>query len=58
MTVGRDDGDVVARIASFSRTVDPLARAASPVIRVIQRRVTNHYLEALATASTVSPSTG
>lgn len=58
MSVSRDDGDVVARIESFSRTVDPLARAASPVTRVIQKRVTNHYLEALATASNVSPSTG
>lgn len=52
MTVIRDDaGSVVARIESFSRTVDPLARAASPVTRVIQRRVTNRYLEALAAAS-------
>ena len=58
MTVSREDGDVVARIESFSRTVDPLARAASPLTRVIQKRVTNRYLEALATASTVSPSTG
>lgn len=52
MTVSREDaGSVVARIESFSRTVDPLARAASPVTRVIQRRVTNRYLEALAAAS-------
>jgi uncharacterized protein (UPF0548 family) len=52
MTVSRQDaGRVVARIDSFSRTVDPLARAASPVTRVVQRRVTNRYLEALAAAS-------
>lgn len=54
MIVSREDGDVVARIESFSRTVDPLARAASPVTRVIQKRVTSRYLGALATASKVS----
>jgi uncharacterized protein (UPF0548 family) len=52
MSVSRDDGGtVVARIASFSRTVDPLARAASPLTRFIQRLTTNRYLEALAVAS-------
>jgi uncharacterized protein (UPF0548 family) len=52
MSVSREDGgSVVARIASFSRTVDPLARAASPLTRVIQRRTTSRYLEALADAS-------
>jgi uncharacterized protein (UPF0548 family) len=56
MTVSREDaGSVVARIESFSRTVDPLARAASPVTRVIQKRVTNRYLEALAAASAPAP---
>jgi uncharacterized protein (UPF0548 family) len=44
-------GTVVFRIVSFSRTVDPLARLASPLTRRIQRRVTNRYVKALATAS-------
>ena len=46
----RHDG-VVFRIVSFSRTVDPLARLGSPVTRLIQQRVTNRYVRALATAS-------
>jgi len=44
-------GGVVFRILSFSRTVDPLARLGSPLTRLIQRRVTNRYVEALAAAS-------
>lgn len=52
MTVSRRAaGEVVARIDSFSRTVDVLARAASPATRVVQKRVTYRYLEALAAAS-------
>jgi uncharacterized protein (UPF0548 family) len=52
MTVERNEiGDVVFRIVSFSRTFDPLARLGSPVTRLIQRRVTNRYVQALATAS-------
>jgi uncharacterized protein (UPF0548 family) len=35
-----ETGDVFFRIASFSRTVDPLARLGSPVTRLIQQRVT------------------
>jgi len=59
MSVSREDnGNVVARIASFSRTVDPLARAASPLTRVIQKRVTKRYLEALAAASARPPAGG
>jgi uncharacterized protein (UPF0548 family) len=44
-------GGVVLRIVSFSRTVDPLARLGSPMTRLVQRRVTKRYLQALATAS-------
>lgn len=52
MIVERNEiGGVVFRIVSFSRTVDPLARIGSPVTRLIQRRVTNRYVQALATAS-------
>lgn len=43
--------DVVFRVVSFSRTVDPLARLGSPLTRRVQRRVTNRYLQALAAAS-------
>ena len=42
---------MVFRIVSFSRTVDPLARLASPVTRLIQRHVTERYLDAVAEAS-------
>jgi uncharacterized protein (UPF0548 family) len=52
MIVERDEvGGVVFRIVSFSRTVDPIARLGSPVTRLIQRRVTHRYVQALATAS-------
>ena len=52
MIVERNEiGGVVFRIVSFSRTVDPLARLGSPVTRLIQRRVTKRYVQALATAS-------
>jgi uncharacterized protein (UPF0548 family) len=44
-------GGVVFRIVSFSRTVDPFARLGSPLTRLIQRRVTNRYLRAVAAAS-------
>src|SRR5207302_1469378 len=48
MSISRDDtGAVTARIESFSRTVDPLARAAMPLTRLLQKRVTARYLEAL-----------
>jgi uncharacterized protein (UPF0548 family) len=52
MIVERNEiGSVVFRIVSFSRTADPLARLGSPITRLIQHRVTNRYLQALATAS-------
>lgn len=52
MNVQREaGGDVVFRIVSFSRPVDALARFGSPVTRLIQRRVTNRYLQALARES-------
>jgi uncharacterized protein (UPF0548 family) len=43
--------EIFFRIASFSRTVDPLARLGSPIARRIQRRVTERYLSAIAEAS-------
>ena len=43
--------DVFFRIVSFSRTVDPLARLASPITRLIQQRVTKRYLSTIAEAS-------
>jgi uncharacterized protein (UPF0548 family) len=46
-----EEGEVVFRIVSFSRTVDPFARLPSPVTRRIQQRVTTRYLEAIADAS-------
>jgi uncharacterized protein (UPF0548 family) len=48
-------GGVAFRIVSFSRTVDPLARIGSPVTQLIQRRLTNQYVEALASASEPVP---
>jgi uncharacterized protein (UPF0548 family) len=51
MSIERGDGgEVVARIVSFSRTVSPLARAAGPVARRVQTRITNGYLDALERA--------
>ena len=44
-------GEVVFRIVSFSRTVDPLARLGSPVTRRLQQRVTERYLDVIAAAS-------
>ncbi len=43
--------EVCFRIVSFSRPVDPLARLASPIARLIQQRVTRRYLSAIAEAS-------
>jgi uncharacterized protein (UPF0548 family) len=45
------DGEVVFRVASFSRPVDRLARLARPLSRRIQRRVTLRYLMAIKTAT-------
>lgn len=50
-----EGGDVVFRVVSFSRTVDPLARLGSPVARIIQKRVTRRYLDALADAAANRP---
>ena len=50
--IDRDEtGEVVFRIVSFSRTVDPLARLGTPIARRIQQRVTSRYLRAIAEAS-------
>jgi uncharacterized protein (UPF0548 family) len=46
-----ESGEVVFRILSFSRTVDPLARLGTPITRRIQQRVTAQYLTAIAEAS-------
>ena len=43
--------EIFFRIASFSRTVDPLAKLGSPIARRIQKRVTERYLSAIAEAS-------
>jgi uncharacterized protein (UPF0548 family) len=52
MSVERgDDSEVVARIVSFSKTVDPLARAAGPLARRFQTRFTDGYLDAIEAAS-------
>jgi len=51
-TVSRDGvGAVDFRVASFSRTVDPLARLGTPITRWIQKRVTRRYLTALPEAA-------
>jgi len=48
----RSDGDeVLFRVASFSRPVDPLARLTKPLARRIQRRFTLGYLDALRAAA-------
>jgi uncharacterized protein (UPF0548 family) len=44
-------GAVVFRVWSFSRTVDPLARLGSPFARLLQKRVTRRYLDALVEAA-------
>jgi len=46
------EGEVVFRLASFSRPVDPLARLAKPLSRLIQRRFTLRYLAAMREAVT------
>lgn len=42
-----DRDEVLLRLASFSRPVDPLAQLAKPLTRRIQRRVTLRYVDAL-----------
>jgi uncharacterized protein (UPF0548 family) len=44
----RDDGLVVFTIAAFSRPATAYARAAGPVGRLIQRKITTRYLRAFA----------
>lgn len=44
-------GAFVFRIVSFSCTVDPLARLGSPFTRRLQQRVTERYLDVIATAA-------
>ena len=51
MSVEREGGCAVARIDSFSLTVEPLARAAGPLSRRFQTRFTSGYLDALELAS-------
>ncbi len=52
MIVERDRaGRVVFQIVSFSRTVDLVARIGAPLTRLVQRRVTNRYVEAVAVAA-------
>ncbi|WP_426245850.1 DUF1990 family protein [Nocardioides sp. LHG3406-4] len=47
-TVGRgDDGTVAFTIAAFSNPATPLARAAGPVGRWLQARMTTRYLSAM-----------
>lgn len=51
-TVHRADAsEALFRIRSFSRPADPLARAAAPLSRRVQRTVTQRYLDALARAA-------
>jgi uncharacterized protein (UPF0548 family) len=44
----RDDGTVAFAITAFSRPATLPAKAAGPVARAIQRRITARYLRALA----------
>jgi uncharacterized protein (UPF0548 family) len=45
--VERRDGATFFTVSAFSKPVDPLARLAGPIGRVVQRRVTRRYIEAL-----------
>ena len=42
-------------VRSFSRRVDPLARLGAPIARIVQTRVTNRYLTAVAEAARGGP---
>jgi uncharacterized protein (UPF0548 family) len=44
-------GSVTFRITAFSRPAALMARVGAPVTRAVQRRVTTHYLDALADAA-------
>jgi hypothetical protein len=45
-----DDDAVRFRVVAVSRPAHPLARLGAPVARLVQRRITNGYLEALRRA--------
>jgi uncharacterized protein (UPF0548 family) len=45
--VTRDSDRVVFRVVAFSRPQQLLVRAAGPVARALQRRATDHYLDAM-----------
>jgi uncharacterized protein (UPF0548 family) len=47
---GADDDAVRFRVVAVSRPAHPLARLGAPVARLVQRRITNGYLEALRRA--------
>jgi uncharacterized protein (UPF0548 family) len=49
-----DDDEVFFTVTAFSRPADPLVRLASPVSRLIQRRVTQRYLDAMQAAVTIT----
>jgi uncharacterized protein (UPF0548 family) len=46
-----EQDEMIFRVASFSRPVDPLARLAKPLARRIQRRIALRYLTALRSAA-------
>lgn len=50
------DGTVTFTITAFTRPATPLATAAGPMGRAIQRRLTARYLRALAGRPSASPS--
>ncbi len=50
------DGTVTFTITAFTRPATPLATAAGPMGRAIQRRLTARYLRALAGRPSGSPS--
>ena len=43
-----DDGTVIFTITAFSTPATPLAKAAGPIGRAIQRSISTRYLRALA----------
>jgi uncharacterized protein (UPF0548 family) len=47
----KESDQILFRIVSFSRTVDPLAKLAAPITRLIQQRVTRRYLDAIEDAA-------
>jgi uncharacterized protein (UPF0548 family) len=54
--LSRDHGGrTLFTVRSFSRRVDLLARLGAPVARIVQRRVTHRYLEAIDRAANGGP---